>query len=217
VAYRSQVYLLQFQNKLFITTMFASRSLLVLFLTAFVPLVSAGLLPKVTTTSELKAAPEQAKGVMVLESAPQYDFEQAHRHLVEDCALDDEDNVFGSCVFASLFDEDAAIYSDCGGFAEKNDQWCRDEDFGEICCGSTSDCCDAKVGAIVGVVIAIIVVLTLSILGCCYCCKCCCCYEKFHGGAPQSDLPSPAVQGKAEATAVEIKMAAPEEVVATPE
>jgi hypothetical protein len=118
------------------------------------------------------------------------------------------DESCASCLAALFTDEVNIYYGDCGALSQKTeDKWCYDSDLEEsICCGSSSsDCCEPKVGAVVGISIGLLLVLIASILGCCACCTCCPMYSRFRGGTPSNNTNS---DEKAEA---KVEMAQPEE------
>lgn len=98
-----------------------------------------------------------------------------HRTLVETC----DDEYMEQCIGYLFFgDEDEHVHTSCGGlFREENGNWCFSEDLNEeVCCGDSSECCDVKVGAVVGTVVAFLALLSLCIVGCCLCCSCCPCH-----------------------------------------
>jgi hypothetical protein len=129
--------------------------------------VTGSLFPRTLSVSDQQAELQLARFQDEEYLHPEFMHHSEIRSLVEACA---EDN---SCFTDLSFGD--GIYSGCGFFyTEKSGEYCEDETFGKICCGDVNDCCDANVGAIVGISFAVVFVLTLLACSCCYCCKCCC-------------------------------------------
>jgi len=98
-----------------------------------------------------------------------------NRHLLQSCEELSDTNAF-ACLAAVLDgNSDTGVYGSCGGLSDRKDEnWCEDSDGTDICCGSSDDCCEPNIGAIVGISVAIFVVIVASIVACCFCCPCCC-------------------------------------------
>jgi hypothetical protein len=134
--------------------------------------VAGGLFTRVLSISDQQVERELARFQEEEYVHPEFMQHSATRSLAPACA----EGYASTCMVAALFsgEEDIGAYEGCGFLGKETDNFCEDSTYGKICCGDGTDCCELKVGALVGLLIAALALIVLTSCGCCYCCKCCC-------------------------------------------